>query len=123
MGLSTTTMADAVGGAPAVNGNNMNGKSSSSSYAARFNLAPHFIGGNELSQAAPSSVKDFVAANDGHTVITSVSYKTLPQAPAMALPLASVSADMVAAGLDCKQRYRRRQGDPIRPKMGVRDLW
>ncbi|THZ98158.1 acetyl-CoA carboxylase acc1 [Aureobasidium pullulans] len=62
-------MADAVGGAPAVNGN-MNGQPSS--YASKFNLASHFIGGNELSQAPPSSVKDFVAANDGHTVITSV---------------------------------------------------
>ncbi|KAF1351089.1 acetyl-CoA carboxylase acc1 [Delphinella strobiligena] len=42
------------------------------SYAAKFNLAPHFIGGNELSQAPPSKVKDFVATNDGHTVITNV---------------------------------------------------
>ncbi|QIW94738.1 hypothetical protein AMS68_000256 [Peltaster fructicola] len=32
----------------------------------------HFIGGNELSKAPPSIVKDFVAAHDGHTVITSV---------------------------------------------------
>ncbi|KAH0297252.1 acetyl-CoA carboxylase acc1, partial [Aureobasidium melanogenum] len=38
----------------------------------KFNLASHFIGGNELSQAPPSSVKDFVAAHDGHTVITNV---------------------------------------------------
>ncbi|KAG9930547.1 hypothetical protein KCU98_g20670, partial [Aureobasidium melanogenum] len=53
MGLPTTTMADAVGGAPAVNGN-MNGQASS--YASKFNLASHFIGGNELSQAPPSSV-------------------------------------------------------------------
>jgi acetyl-CoA carboxylase/biotin carboxylase 1 len=80
MGLLTTTMADAVGGASAVNGN-MNGQSSS--YASKFNLAPHFIGGNELSQAAPSSVKDFVAANDGHTVITNVSDRLL-QGPPMA---------------------------------------
>ncbi|KAL1303686.1 hypothetical protein AAFC00_007039 [Neodothiora populina] len=62
-------MADAVGGAPKVNGN-MNGHASS--YAAKYNLAPHFIGGNELSQAPPSKVKDFVTANDGHTVITNV---------------------------------------------------
>ncbi|KAH9861471.1 acetyl-coenzyme-A carboxylase [Plenodomus biglobosus] len=35
-------------------------------------LAPHFIGGNHLNAAAPGKVKDFVAANDGHTVITNV---------------------------------------------------
>ena len=44
----------------------------SSSYSAQFNLAPHFIGGNHLNAAAPGKVKDFVAANDGHTVITNV---------------------------------------------------
>ncbi|KAH8725486.1 acetyl-CoA carboxylase [Phaeosphaeriaceae sp. PMI808] len=43
-----------------------------SSYAAKFNLAPHFIGGNHLQAAAPSKVKEFVAAHDGHTVITNV---------------------------------------------------
>lgn len=62
-------MADATGGAAA------NGTSNGypTSYAAKFNLASHFIGGNEISRAAPSKVKDFVAANDGHTVITNVS--------------------------------------------------
>lgn len=70
-------MADAVGGAPKVNGT-MNGHPTS--YAAKFNLAPHFIGGNELSQAPPSKVKDFVAANDGHTVITNVR-ESLARAP------------------------------------------
>lgn len=70
MGLPTS-MADAVGGAPKPNGN-MNGHSSS--YAAKFNLPAHFIGGNELSQATPSKVKDFVTANDGHTVITNVRF-------------------------------------------------
>lgn len=65
MGLPAN-MADAVGGASQVNGH-------PSSYAAKHNLASHFIGGNELSQAPPSKVKDFVAANDGHTVITNVS--------------------------------------------------
>ena len=45
---------------------------SDASYAAQFDLAPHFIGGNRLSAAAPGKVKDFVAANDGHTVITNV---------------------------------------------------
>lgn len=67
-------MADAVGGAPKVNGTaNGHANGAPSSYAAKFNLASHFIGGNELSNAPPSKVKDFVAAHDGHTVITSVS--------------------------------------------------
>jgi acetyl-CoA carboxylase / biotin carboxylase 1 len=66
-------MADAVGGAKKANG--VNGHAPSS-YAAKYNLASHFIGGNELSNAAPSKVKDFVAANDGHTVITKVSEHT-----------------------------------------------
>lgn len=42
------------------------------SYAEKFNIADHFIGGNRLSNAAPSKVKDFVAQNYGHTVITNV---------------------------------------------------
>jgi len=36
-------------------------------------IPSHFIGGNRLDQAPPSSVKDFVAAHGGHSVITSVS--------------------------------------------------
>lgn len=65
-------MAETAGGAASgeVNGHT-NGHPSS--YAAKFDLPSHFIGGNELSQAAPSKVKDFVAAHDGHTVITNVS--------------------------------------------------
>ncbi|KAL9596611.1 MAG: hypothetical protein Q9219_005694 [cf. Caloplaca sp. 3 TL-2023] len=43
-----------------------------SSYAAKHKLAPHFIGGNHLGVAPASSVKDFVANHDGHTVITNV---------------------------------------------------
>lgn len=43
-----------------------------SSYAAKHKLAPHFIGGNHLGVAPASSVKDFVANSDGHTVITNV---------------------------------------------------
>ncbi|KAF7879899.1 uncharacterized protein EAF02_007536 [Botrytis sinoallii] len=43
-----------------------------SSYAARHNLADHFIGGNKLENAPAGKVKDFVAASDGHTVITNV---------------------------------------------------
>ena len=62
--------------APAVNGVNgakgqVNGVPSS--WQAKYELAPHFIGGNRLEKAAPSSVKDFVQASDGHSVITSVS--------------------------------------------------
>lgn len=44
----------------------------STSYAAKHNLADHFIGGNRLEKAPAGKVKDFVAAHDGHTVITSV---------------------------------------------------
>ncbi|OGE52934.1 hypothetical protein PENARI_c009G08235 [Penicillium arizonense] len=43
-----------------------------SSMAAKYNIPSHFIGGNSLESASPSSVKDFVAAHDGHSVITSV---------------------------------------------------
>ncbi|KAI9819078.1 MAG: acetyl-coenzyme-A carboxylase [Phylliscum demangeonii] len=35
-------------------------------------LSPHFIGFNHLDAASPGRVKDFVAASEGHTVITSV---------------------------------------------------
>ncbi|KAL4749249.1 hypothetical protein BDW72DRAFT_178697 [Aspergillus terricola var. indicus] len=42
------------------------------SRAAKHNLPSHFIGGNHLDAAAPSSVKDFVANHEGHSVITSV---------------------------------------------------
>ena len=66
-------MADAVGGAAKMNGSN----GYPSSYAAKHNIPSHFIGGNELSRAAPSKVKDFVAAQDGHTVITNVSVISL----------------------------------------------
>lgn len=62
-------MADAVGGAAKVNGH-ANGYPSS--YAAKYNLASHFIGGNALNKAPPTKVKDFVQAHDGHTVITNV---------------------------------------------------
>jgi acetyl-CoA carboxylase/biotin carboxylase 1 len=53
-------------------GTNGSANGSPSSSAARYNLAPHFIGGNHLGAASPGKVKDFVAAQDGHTVITSV---------------------------------------------------
>ena len=44
----------------------------SSSYASKFQLADHFIGGNKLENAPAGAVKDFVASHDGHTVITNV---------------------------------------------------
>ena len=50
------------------------GNGSGSSYAAKHNIADHFIGGNKLENAPASKVKDFVAHNDGHTVITNVSF-------------------------------------------------
>ncbi|PGH36120.1 acetyl-CoA carboxylase/biotin carboxylase [[Emmonsia] crescens] len=43
-----------------------------SAFAAKHNLPSHFIGGNRLDLAPPGKVKDFVAKNDGHSVITSV---------------------------------------------------
>ena len=61
-----------------VNGNSVKRKGTvpimngTSSYAAKYNLADHLIGGNKLENAAPGLVKDFVANNDGHTVITNV---------------------------------------------------
>lgn len=60
------------------NGVNGSPNGTPSSYASRYDLADHFFGGNSLSVAAPGGVKDFVAANDGHTVITSVSRPHLP---------------------------------------------
>jgi len=54
------------------NGTHANG--GTSSYASRFNLAPHFIGGNHLEAAPSSKVKDFVTNHDGHTVITNVCF-------------------------------------------------
>lgn len=67
--------------AAAVNGNRKGVRSTNgtvpimngtTSYAAKHKLADHFIGGNKLENAAPGPVKDFVAAHDGHTVITNV---------------------------------------------------
>ena len=53
------------------NGSSSNGHVSSR--AAKHNLPSHFIGGNHLDAAPPSSVKDFVANHEGHSVISSVS--------------------------------------------------
>lgn len=61
-------------GAPQTNGNsNTLTKGHARSYSAKHNLPSHFIGGNHLKAALSGRVKDFVAHNDGHTVITSVS--------------------------------------------------
>jgi len=65
-------MADGVGGASKANGANGSLNGYPSNYAAKYNLASHFIGGNELPKAPPSKLKDFVTAHDGHTVITNV---------------------------------------------------
>ncbi|KAI1324066.1 acetyl-CoA carboxylase [Xylariaceae sp. FL0255] len=46
-----------------------NGKAT---WAEKHKVADHFIGGNRLENAPSSKVKDFVAAHDGHTVITNV---------------------------------------------------
>jgi hypothetical protein len=107
-------MADAVSGA--VNGH-ANG--APSSYAAKFNLASHFIGGSELSKAPPSKVKDFVAASDGHTVISSVS---CPERAFHRHCDPSGADSDKPAGPHCEQRYRRRQRDPISAEMGIRDI-
>lgn len=74
-------MVDAVGGVALRQPNGVNGHPSS--YASKHNLPDHFIGGNELSKARDGKVKDFVAANDGHTVITSV--RPPPPAPLLLL--------------------------------------
>jgi len=73
MGSPSDTMAGAQ-----QNGVNGTSNRTPSSYASRHDLADHFFGGNSLSVAAPGGVKDFVASNDGHTVITSVSRQHLP---------------------------------------------
>lgn len=104
-------MADSTNGA-------QNGVNGGLSYAERYSIADHFIGGNRLANAPASNVKDFVAEHDGHTVITNVSRPALG-----ARPCASDHDQrpmlILFAGSHCQQRYCRRQGDPIRPKMGV----
>ncbi|KAJ5349021.1 hypothetical protein MYU51_011793 [Penicillium brevicompactum] len=49
-----------------------NGNAPVNGSSAKHNIPSHFIGGNALESAPPSNVKDFVAAHDGHSVITSV---------------------------------------------------
>jgi acetyl-CoA carboxylase / biotin carboxylase 1 len=64
-----TEITKGVNGRPASNGK--------ATYAERNKVADHFVGGNRLSNAPASKVKDFVAENDGHTVITNVSQPRL----------------------------------------------
>lgn len=86
-----------------------------SSYAVKHKLAPHFIGGNHLDAAPASSVKDFVANHDGHTVITNVSpYASFTYA---------LSSDEVSLGSYRKQRNCCGQRDQISAEMGLRDIW
>lgn len=48
------------------------GQSGSSCYVAKRKVVPHFVGGNEISKALPSKVKEFVVSSEGHSVISSV---------------------------------------------------
>lgn len=67
-------MADISSGASnGTNGRSVPYANGKASYAEKHNIADHFIGGNKLANAPASKVKDFVAQNDGHTVITNVS--------------------------------------------------
>jgi acetyl-CoA carboxylase/biotin carboxylase 1 len=59
--------------APATNGVNGHKASASRSWQDKHALPSHFIGGNKLSAAPSSAVKEFVTQGDGHSVITSVS--------------------------------------------------
>ena len=59
-------------GTSQINGHSKPFKAQTKSYSSKYNLPPHFIGGNHLKAALSGSVKDFVTNNDGHTVITSV---------------------------------------------------
>lgn len=112
-----------------------------SSFAAKHNLPSHFIGGNHLGVAPPSSVKDFVAKSDGHSVITSVSFfaQTISYLSDRSISLSGGDqctkwddwrlAQLVLIcivtcllGAYRQQRYCRSEGDPFRTKMGLRDL-
>lgn len=58
----------------AVNGVNgtKQANGTTSTWQKNHEVGSHFIGGNKLSKATPSKVKDFVYASDGHSVITNV---------------------------------------------------
>lgn len=60
------------GSGPAVNGRTVPVANGKATWAEKHKVHDHFIGGNRLDKAPTSKVKDFVAAHDGHTVITNV---------------------------------------------------
>lgn len=100
-------------GVPRVNGVTvpvLNGHTSS--YAAKHNLAAHFIGGNHLAAAPPGPVKDFVADHDGHTVITSVCHSS-PQIRA------NREMSKRCVGPDRQQWNCSSQGNPVGAEMGL----
>ena len=116
MGIPTDNMAGA-----AQNGVNGPANGAPSSYAAKHNLAPHFIGGNHLAAAAPGKVKDFVAAHDGHTVITNVG---IPFADAIGECEGSIWLTWCSStGAHREQWYRSSQGDPLGAEVGIRNFW
>lgn len=79
--MTELTVAGATNGA---NGRTaVNGKAS---YAEKNKVADHFIGGSRLANAPASKVKDFVAQNDGHTVITNVSSRCIPSSAVLETP-------------------------------------
>lgn len=86
-----------------------------SSFAAKHNLAAHFIGSNNLSTASPSKVRNFVQAYDGHTVIKNVSRL-------LSKSVKKLRADFESIGPHCQQWYCCSQDDQIREEMGIRDL-
>jgi hypothetical protein len=114
MGIPTNNMAGAT--QKEANGSANGGPSS---YAAKFDLAPHFIGGNHLHTAAPGKVKDFVAAHDGHTVITNVRDTAWAAIEAFGELRADIA---VLTGAHCEQRYCSSQGDPLGAEVGIRDF-
>lgn len=63
-----------------------NGKAT---YSEKHKIADHFIGGNRLEKAPAGKVKDFVAQNDGHTVITNVSSSWVPKTSFFLCPYCS----------------------------------
>ena len=115
--MAPSATVNGVNGAPHTNGTlkEPSGKPrhrNPSSYAAKFDLADHFIGGNHLEAAPPGSVKDFVLEGDGHTVITNVGgEKDIWE---------NFAEDF--QGPHSQQRYRSRERDKICAKMGLRNV-
>lgn len=106
------------------NGSSSNGHVS----AAKYNIPSHFIGGNHLDAAPPSSVKDFVANHEGHSVISSVSGNLRGSETTKVFRSHQHSTISLTSGLALgigshrQQRYCRRQGDSIGPEMGLRNI-